>query len=172
MAKAKHYVLTSLTLGLIAAASGLLIGCTFLLTKKTIETNETKRIIKGLKEIYNVDFEKPKIEDLKVKELEYITNYYDLDEGRYAFITNGANSYGKISLLVGCTNNEFVGLYVITNEQTYASTLVENYIDPLNKDTTKIDDVSCGATYGAKLVRDMINQAEEASVYVSNLPKE
>ena len=41
---------------------------------------------------------------------------------------------------------------------------MENYIDPLNKnpkDPKRLDDVSCGATYGAKLVRDMVTEAKE-----------
>ena len=48
------------------------------------------------------------------------------------------------------------------NEQTYASTLVENYVDPIKNANNKedaIEDVKCGATWGATLIRDMINDA-------------
>ena len=81
----------------------------------------------------------------------------------YAFRTTGSNMYGKISLLLGFegTSYGFIGLYVIVNEQTYASTLEEKYLEPVNAGGD-IDKVSCGATYGAKLVRDMINEAKEA----------
>ena len=54
-----------------------------------------------------------------------------------------------------------VGTYTIVNEQTYASTLVDNYLVPLNNGSRDLDDVTCGATYGAKLVRDMVNEAQE-----------
>ena len=69
--------------------------------------------------------------------------------------------YGKISLIVGVfenTSSDFVfgKLSVVVDEQTYASTLEDEYIDVINGDSSKIDDVSCGATYGAKLVRSMI----------------
>ena len=79
----------------------------------------------------------------------------------YAFKTTGSNMYGKISLLAGYAENNhgFIGLYLTVNEQTYASTLEDNYITQLNKGKIDVDDVECGATYGAKLVRDMINEA-------------
>ena len=72
--------------------------------------------------------------------------------------------YGKITLIVGMNSTyQFVKLSVVVNEQTYASTLVDNYINPLNDGSGNIDDVSCGATYGAKLVRDMVNEATDAA---------
>ena len=73
--------------------------------------------------------------------------------------------YGKISLLIGFNlDNQFLSLSIITNEQTYASTLKDNYIDLLNKGERDLDDVSCGATYGAKLVRDMIKESNQADL--------
>ena len=90
-----------------------------------------------------------------------------------AFRTTGSNSYGKISLLVGFNYYQIPGgevceyvfdsISVIVNEQTYASTLVDNYINPVNDNTRNYEDVSCGATYGAKLIRDMINEAKEVA---------
>ena len=39
------------------------------------------------------------------------------------------------------------------------------WVNPLVKEGKTIDevDVSCGATYGAKLVRDMVNEAKEVA---------
>ena len=73
--------------------------------------------------------------------------------------------YGKMSLIVGydAESQLFIDLSVIVNEQTYATTLVDNYINPLHDGTISIDDVSCGATYGAKLVRDMVYDAQSAA---------
>ena len=84
-----------------------------------------------------------------------------------AYKTEGYNAYGKVSLLVGFTDTEdgyvFAGLSVVSNEQSYASTLTAQYLEPLNEGTRDLDDVSCGATYGAKLVRDMIKEATEVA---------
>ena len=73
--------------------------------------------------------------------------------------------YGKISLIAGfdAISHNFKSIYLIKNEQTYASTLVENYVNPLNNEEKKLDEVNCGATYGAKLIRDMVNDASEAA---------
>ena len=72
--------------------------------------------------------------------------------------------YGKISLIIGfeAKNHTFIGLYTVVNEQTYASTLEDNYLIPVNNDEREYSDVSCGATYGAKLVRDMVDEASSA----------
>ena len=52
----------------------------------------------------------------------------------------------------------------MVNEQSFASTLKKGYIDLIKDGKQTVDDVSvsCGATYGAKLVRDMVNEAKEA----------
>ncbi|MBO6280421.1 MAG: hypothetical protein J6M95_02435 [Bacilli bacterium] len=166
----KHYIITSITLGLIGAASAGLIGAANLLTRKQIAQNELDKINSGIIEIFGKNASIESENSLSgYKYTNY--SYYIKDSGddidRYAFKTTGSNSYGKISLLVGFTMKdsgvEFVGLSIIVNEQTYASTLVDNYINPLNSGDVSIDDVNCGATYGAKLVRNMINDAQIAA---------
>ena len=172
----KHYIITSLTLGAIAACSAALIGVTNLVTKDRIIKNELAKIQTGIVSIYGEGAtikEEHEVEDYKY------TNYvYEIESPvsapKFVFRTTGSNMYGKISMLVGLnqdvSNNEFtlVDVYLITNEQTYASTLEDNYINPLNDGTRDLEDVTCGATYGAKLVRDMVNEAKEAafSLYV------
>ena len=158
MASKKKYIITSLTLGAIAAASAALIGVTNLVTYKQIQINEQNKINKGIASIFGDGVTVKEEADLNT--YKYVNHYYSLDEGKMAFRTSGSNMYGKITLLVGFNNNKFVKLYVITNEQTYASTLVDNYIVPLNEGKRDAEDVSCGATYGAKLVRDMVNEAK------------
>ena len=166
----KHYVITSITLGLIAASSGALIGLTNLLTKDKIIENENNKINAGICEIFGKTAtisSKSDISGYKYTSLVYHVTVEENDQF-VAFKTEGSNMYGKVSLLVGFnlnSNDEYVftGLSVITNEQTYASTLVANYLEPLNKGERELDDVTCGATYGAKLVRDMVNEAKEAA---------
>jgi len=171
----KHYIITAVTLGLIAATSAGLIGVANLITKDKIAKNEYNKTMSGISAI----FEGAEIEkEYAVEDFKYANYVYELSEDtmgydRYIFKTTGSNSYGKISLLVGIKEalaNDaniqtfvFTNLYVITNEQSFATTLVDNYIDPLNNGERDIDDVSCSATYGAKLIRDMVNDAKEAA---------
>ena len=167
---AKKYIITAVTLGVIAAASAGLIGLTNLLTAKQIAKNEQNKIKAGIVEIFGEEglvFEGTEINN---KEYKYTNYRYDI-EGRpsVAFRVTGSNMYGKISMLVGYNGKLlpggddtmyyfFAGIYLITNEQTYASTLNENYVAPLNNDEIKYDDVKCGATYGATLIKDMIEE--------------
>ena len=164
----KRYIITSITLGLIAAGSGALIGLTNLVTKDRIAQNEKDRINAGISEIFGKNATISS--ENEISGYQYTNYLYHVDESSLAFKTEGSNSYGKVSLLVGFNyigqedegEYKFAGLYVVVNEQTYASTLVANYIEPLNNGGD-LDDVSCGATYGAKLVRDMVNEASEVA---------
>ena len=164
----KKCILTGLILGSIAAVSAGLIALTNLITADKIEKNEKDRILAGISEIFR---ENSKInKDKELTKYEYTVRYYEVTTKKdkflgYAFKCEGSNMYGKIALLAGfeATSHSFMSMSLITNEQTYASTLEDNYIVPLNNEEKGLDDVSCGATYGAKLVRDMINDAEKAA---------
>ena len=165
----KKYIKTSITLGVIAASSALLISLSNLATRNRIIENEAAKINNSIKEIYG-ETASVKEEGDYTKEFKYVNHYYTVVDNNdnplgLAFRTTGSNSYGKISLIVGFDEPDynFKGMYVITDEQTYASTLEDKYIDPVNDGEREIDDVSCGATYGAKLVRDMIKEAKDAA---------
>ena len=170
----KKYLITAVTLGLIAAGGALLIAGTNMLTRDAIKANETRAINNGLATIF--DTESLKTSDATLdKEFEYvISSYYEVkDEADaplgYAFKTEGSNSYGKISLIVGFTSNYvYKGVAVVENGQSFASTLNKKYLNPLVKEGKTIDevDVSCGATYGAKLVRSMVSSATNAAEYL------
>ena len=165
----KKYLITAVTLGLIAAGGALLIAGTNMLTKDRIAANEVERINKGFKTIYGVDelsYNTFTIEG----SFEYVnSSYYEINDKNdvslgFAFRTEGYNSYGKITLIVGFTSEyTYKGLSVVANEQSFASTLNKKYLDPLMEGERELDDVSCGATYGAKLVRDMVNEAKSAA---------
>ncbi|MBQ6730881.1 MAG: hypothetical protein IJR08_03125 [Bacilli bacterium] len=172
----KKYLITSVTLGLITAGGALLIAGTNMLTRGTIEENKIKTINKGLSTIYGVDTLKTDPATLpEGKKFDYVINDYYVvkDEADaplgYAFKTEGSNSYGKISLIVGF-NADYIykGVAVVLNEQSFASTLNKKYLNPLVKEGKTVDevDVSCGATYGAKLVRSMVNSATNAAKYL------
>ena len=160
----KKYIVTSITLGLIAASSGLLIGLSNLITSERIVQNEIERVNKGIKSIFGEEAIISKEYDLSgYQYVKYVYEVSNVDNLiGYAFKTSGSNMYGKISLLVGYNASlEFSNISVVTNEQTYASTLVDNYVIPVQEGVRDIDDVTCGATYGAKLIRDMIKEASE-----------
>ena len=168
MSNMKKYLITAITLGTIAMCGGLLIGATNLITKERIAQNEKNKINNGIKDIFgnsaSVNKEETIDSDFQYVTKRYLVNENDLLTG-YAFQTTGSNMYGKISLIIGFTADEciFKGLSIIVNEQTYATTLVENYINPLNANERDYEDVSCGATYGASLVRDMIDEASKVA---------
>lgn len=162
MSSKKKYIITAVTLGIIAAGSAALIGVTNLVTKDQIAKNEKYKINAGIVEIFG---EKASVGDpSKIEDHKYVKEGYtvwiDGYASAFAYRTTGSNAYGKISLLVGFNHScEFAGVYVISDEQTYASTLEDKYITSVNGGGD-INDVTCDATYGAKLVRDMINDAQ------------
>lgn len=167
----KKYIITSVTLGAIAASSALLIALANLATSKRIAENEQKKVLAGIQEIFG---ECQISKDQSVSEFEFtvsyqyiervytVTNMSDVEIG-LAFRTTGSNAYGKISLLVGydkATTN-FKKMYVVVDEQTYNTELEENYISPVNNGEYDTD-VHCGATFGAKLVKAMLDESEAA----------
>ena len=183
MSNVKKYVLTAVTLGLIAMASGLLIGATNLITAEKIEKNNQLKIEEGIYDVFNIDTKHDAAFYLDygpVSGYNYIKHAYEVhcaapgaSKYGYAFLAEGSNMYGKLSVIIGINGYfELSGVSIITNEQTYASTLVENYVDPLNEGTREYIDVKCGATYGATLIKDMIEEAKLANqdmyVYKSN----
>ena len=184
MPSKKHYIITSITLGIIAATSAALIGVTNLVTRDQIKKNEENKIKAGICEIFGktatisqkYECEQCANDPIKVDNYSiYLGNIYSVNDGKehdrvivesLAIQLTGSNMYGKLSLLIGfdiysCHGEVgFVGVSTIVNEQTYASTLEENYIDQINDGSKTIDDVTCGATYGAKLAKVMIEQAQ------------
>ena len=168
MAK-KHYIIVSVTLGVIAASAAALIGLTNFITKNRIEENKKIKINNGIAEIFGKEASIKSEYSLDNNEYQYVNYVYEIQTENtigYAFKTEGSNMYGKISLLVGFdVANSFVSLNVVEDEQTYAATLEDEYIATLNerKDPDSVD-VKCGATFGAKLVKAMIEEAKDANM--------
>ena len=164
----KKYILTAIILGSIAAVAGGTVALTNLITEQKIKDNEKTKLILGIQEIFGDGASINPEEEKAVSNYDYTVCYYEVTNDKkeflgYAFKSEGSNMYGKIALISGfdALTHSFISLSLINNEQTYATTLVDNYITPLSSDPTKLDDVNCGATYGARLVRDMINEASE-----------
>ena len=174
MSNVKKYILTAVTLGCIAMCAGALIGATNLITKDRIAENEVKRINAGFAEIYGEGATGQEDETFEYNNYTYLKARYEIADSNginigCAYRTLGSNAYGKISLIVGFINGSglryvYCGISVISNEQSFATTLEENYLTPIKNGDREIEDVKCGATYGATLVKDMIEEAKKAAV--------
>lgn len=169
----KHLIITSVTLGVIAASSALLIGVTNLITKDKISQNEKEKIVIGIKAIFGseskVTAESSINESIFAGEYKYINYVYTISDNSdvligYAFKTSGSNNFGKITMLVGYTSTKiYKSVYMISDEQTFASTLEDEYVAKITDNPDYQDvDVHCGATYGATLVKEMIDEVKGA----------
>ena len=180
MPNVKKYLITAIILGSIAMGSGLLIGATNLVTSGPIAEYEQTQINEGIKGIFNnpeyQNVHYGKEEDVeKSDNNKYVNHVYYVYSGTdendenntlvgWAFKTEGSNNYGKIALIIGFNSDAvYKNLSVVKNEQSFASTLKKKYITKVQTGERNIADVSCGATFGAKLVRDMINDAQDVA---------
>ena len=168
MANVKKYIITAVTLGVIAMCAGALIGATDLITRDKIAENEVKKINEGFADVFGDGANGKEDEAFEEKNYTYLKAKYDIydangNEIGSAYRTLGSNSYGKISLIIGFSSDKsYKGLSVVINEQSFATTLEDNYLVPLGKGEREIEDVKCGATYGATIVKNMIDEAKEA----------
>ena len=66
-------------------------------------------------------------------------------------------------MLVGISSEFKLGrMSFLDLNQSYAQTLKDNYITPYMNSSNKevaLDNVSCGATFGAKLIQEMVLEA-------------
>ena len=167
MSNTKKYILTGVILGSIAAVAAGLIAVTNLVTKDRIANNDLEKLNLGIRQIFGDNASISAQEDLANEKYKYVVTFYEVKDGDtllgYAFKSEGSNDYGKISMISGFdeATRSFVSLYLLENGQSYASTLVENYIVPLTNGDRDLEDVSCGATRGATLVKNMVNEASE-----------
>ena len=165
----KKYILTAIILGSISAVAAGAIALTNLVTKDKIAENEVISFNKGLSEIFgdgaNATEENIDLSSYPLTKKCYTVRINDEIVG-YAFKSEGSNDYGKIGIVSGFDVNSlsFISLYLIKNEQSFGPTLLKKYVNPLKEDPTKLEDVSCGATRGAEVVRNMIKEAGNAAI--------
>jgi len=156
------YLNCALVLGLIGGISALLIGVANAITSQKIKDNETAKEKSALKEIYgDATYEDPEILEGKTYLVKLYTAKVEQTEIGFVYKAAGKNSYGEISLLVGINpNGEHGKIALVTNTESFASVIKESYVDLLNKGKITLDDVKCGATYGATLIKNMVNEAQ------------
>ncbi|MBE6135512.1 MAG: hypothetical protein E7179_05900 [Erysipelotrichaceae bacterium] len=152
---------TGIFLACIAGAAALILSGVNVVTSKKIEENRVQKEAKGLRRVFG---EAAYGEAIPVENNKNISKYWNVNlgegkEGR-VYSVSGTNSYGSVSLLVGIYGDYSLGnIFVLENTESYATTLQDGYLTPYiqaeDKETV-IDNVRCGATYGAKLCRDLI----------------
>lgn len=135
-----------------------------LLTKDIIKANKLEKERSGLKRVFpsgEVDGEAVEVHQGKLEK--YWTVKESGSELGRIYSAFGKNSYGQVSLLIGVYSDFSLGnIVVLENTESYGQTLEEGYLDPYNAAEDKsaaVLSVSCGATYGATLCRDMILEA-------------
>lgn len=184
----KHFFKVGGILCAIGGASALLIGATNLLTADTISQMSKEKEEKALLEVFiDEDGNLPtdlvagdKLEiasdDEKYAKLLCYWNPTSSEESEgndnkygYVFKTEGSdkNNYGTITMLVAISNNFEIGkISIIKNTESYASTIMNDYVNPYNNGDISLSDVSCGATYGATAIKEM---AEASLDYVKEV---
>ncbi len=156
-------------LGGLCAVLALAIAGTDLLTKDRIAKNAAEKEANGLRQVFSLEgLEFSEAVEVNDDDFPTLKKYYtvtlnDAEYGR-VYSTAGKNAYGDVALLVGLQADYSLSrIYVLTNTESYGPTLKDEYLDPYNEAEDKesaVTEVKCGATYGAKLCRDMILESK------------
>jgi len=160
----KIYIKTAIVLASICAVCGIAIGAVNEVTAPIIAQNKIDKENKALKEICpNGEFKELLID----KAFTYVKKVYSVtnaDVKTRIYTLEGKNAYGTIGLMAGLKENGVIFKVVtMQNTESYGSTVDDFISATFSKSVSNVSDidVKCGATYGAKLVRDMLNEACE-----------
>lgn len=157
----------SIVLMLVAGLSGALIVLVNMVTAPIIEENSIRQEKEALEEIFSgCDF---KVDGENVTDK--ITKVTVAKKGEnvegYVYLVSGKNAYGIITLLVGVNSNGSVKRVVFLENGQSFGPKVEDHVNNTYQNGTvsaqTIDNINvkCGATFGAKLVRSLVNEALE-----------
>lgn len=158
----KHYLYVGLVLACIGVVTSAAIVGVNELTKNRIVENQQKSKNEAMAKVFkDCQFG----ETTNVEGVEYLVSYTtatkDGVEQGDVYYTTGKNMYGGISMMVAVYLNGNLGqISLVENTQSFASTVEDNYLKPYNNNKRSIDDVTCGATYGATLIRNMAKAAQ------------
>ena len=177
----KYFKVASV-LALIALVCSAIIASINLATSPIIAKNNEKTEEQTIQKIFkNYDKEKSSIVDAKDEAItkKIIAKDKDGNELGYVYNVTGKNAYGTITIVVAIKDDMLYQVELMTNEQSFASTVEAhmraNYpssekssielgfapeasakVNPIDTTTLKGVDVNCGATYGAKLIKELI----------------
>ena len=180
----KRYAYVSLILGAIALICALLIAGFYMMTNPFVKMNEENKVKDTYTKIYSDYYSSNDILFIE-DEKGYIKNKsiaYDKDGNvlGYIYTVSGKNSYGEVSLMIGITDDKVIDVEFLTNTESFASTVNSHvksnypsssdsviilnpyegkediYVSDLTIDEVSNIDTKCGATFGATLVKAMV----------------
>lgn len=157
------YLKTAIVLCIICGICAVLIAFINYFTQPIIEKNKVEAQNRACSEIYpNLTYEEIELNnDNKAIEKKWHATGTGV-EG-YIYSLSGRNSYGNISVMVGINLDGSIEKVILTeNTQSFASK-VKNHVKSTynNGPVASLDgvDVKCGATFGATLVKELIQIA-------------
>lgn len=175
----KNFIKTALTLLIIAGGSTLLVGAVNAVTAPVIAENNVRKQNKSLAEVFgdtevkNTYAERTLDDDTK-KDIKYVTKVWDVysDKDKKDFVGTicrcyGKNGYGDVDFLIGFKGKDYslTKLVMISDTMSYKGKLEPGYVDPYNAAADGADkeaalqNVKCGATFAASLIRDAVTEA-------------
>ena len=157
----------AIILAAITSASALIVSAVNLFTGARIATNRLNKEKQGLEAVFEgADIDKKAFEINQGSLKKYWTVVTKDGEAARIYSASGKNGYGAVSILIGLYSDFTLGrMEILENTETYGATLNKEYIAPYQYAETPedrafaLDDVTCGATYGAKLIKGMVNEA-------------
>ena len=161
----KQYLKVALVLMLITSICAVLIALLNTVTAPVIEKNAYEKEQSTLSVMYdNAVFEEIEFnKDSKEIEKKFIAKDKDTNNVLgYVYIVSGKNAYGMIRLMVRLENEKATKVEVMDNTESFKKKVNDFINGSVKTNDLTIDDVSaldvkCGATYGAKLVQELLN---------------
>lgn len=182
----KNLKIASILAG-IALICSLLIALINMLTYDTIKNNNLEKELNTIQTIFS-DYDSSKSIEYE-SDNQYIEKKIKAVDSNdntlgYLYTVSGKNAYGNISLMVAVVDEMLYQVEFLENNQSFASTVYDylktSYpsstdtavhigaynsndflIDSLSLSDVEQIDVSCGATYGATLIKNLILAALE-----------
>ena len=177
----KKNLLIASILGSICLICALLIALIDIATKNKIEQNTRETELATIKEIF-ADYDDANSKELEANgSINKKIKAYDKNNNELGYLYNvsGKNAYGSISLMIAVVDDKLYQVEILENTQSFASTVYSYFkttypsstdtavhvgayssndvvIGSLTASDVENIDVSCGATYGAKLIRDLV----------------
>ena len=185
----KGYFKISLVLASIALVCAAILAALNMLTSPIIEKNDKKKETETIQAIYETyDESKSEVASTDGANSAITKKIIAKDSSAKVlgtlYTVTGKNAYGTITLMVAIAENKTVyQVEFLENGQSFASTVKSHVkssypssedkvyelnpysdnetakVDPLSGDDVNGIDVKCGATYGATLVKDLVNIA-------------
>lgn len=168
----RHFLAVGGILCGVSAVAALAIGLTNMVTAPLIAENQEAAIQEALSTCFSNDIDVFS-DDIAVEGKDYVYSYrisYSNEEKTetygYIFRGTGSNTYGSVDIAIGLRNDEsgelvYGKIGMIENTESYKTILENKYVSVYNANPSSdtLNDVNCGATKGANLIRKIVNEA-------------